>query len=433
MHSSARGAPSRRAIIITAGAAAASLVAAACSGDDDAAADEPTTITFSYLWSGAEAEALEEIIEEFNESQDEIVVEGVSNPDFQAQLTSMSSSSGSFDISDHFGNTVGSWAATGVLEPLDDLLDEVGAGTEDFIPAAMDQMTYEGQIYSLPIATHSFQLLYNKTLFEEAGISEPPATMADLADAVARLTEVDDDGDIVRLGIGNPDAGTTLTTLGYAFGGRWDGPDGPTPDEPANIEAVTWWQDTVIEPYGADKIAEFTAGWGPYMSPQDPFYTGEVAMVIDGEWRAVNIPDTAPELDWGVAPIPAASPGLANSTQVTASTLFIPANAQHKPEAAVFLKYLTDSDAMRDFSIALGNLPGRLSLLDDPAYGDIPNFDVWLDALKSDNAHALASRPYSQEYSTDLAAAFDEVLRDASDPAAALRAVADRSDTYATD
>jgi multiple sugar transport system substrate-binding protein len=405
-------------------AAAVLLGASACSGTAEQSG--PTEITFSYLWGGKEAEALEALIADFNASQHDIVVKGVSNPDFQAQLVAMSAAQGSFDISDHFGNAVGSWASKGILAPLDEYISD----TSDFIPAALDQMRYNGKLYSAPIATHSFQLLYNKKLLTEAGI-QPPSTINELASAVAKLTKVGADGKITQLGIGNPDASTTLTTLGYAFGGKWDGPNGPTPAESGNIAAAQWWQDTVIKPYGADKVADFTAGFGPYMSAQDPFYTGKVAMTIDGEWRAVNIPATAPNLDWGVVPIPTAVAGLEKTTQLTASTLFIPANAPHKAQAGVFLKYMTDVAANRAFSLALGNLPGRVSLLDDAAYDKVPQFDAWLQALKSKNTFALASRPYSAEYSTDLAAAFDKVIRNAANAADALHDVAGKASSYA--
>src|SRR5690554_449358 len=150
----------------------AGLAGCASGGAD---ADGKTEITFSYLWGGAEAEALEEIIADFNDSQDEIVVKGVSSPDQQKQLTSMSSSNGSFDISDNFGNNVGAWASKGVLAPLDEAIAAEGIDIDDFIPSAMEQMVYDGTTYALPIAIHSFQLLYNKTLLDEAGIT-PPTT-----------------------------------------------------------------------------------------------------------------------------------------------------------------------------------------------------------------------------------------------------------------
>lgn len=406
------------------------LVLGAC-GSGGADGDGPTTIRFSYLWTGVEAEAVEQIIANFNESQDDIVVEGISSPDTQQQLTSMSAASGSFDISDHFGNSVGSWASRGILEPLDEHLAANGVDVDDFIPAAMEQMTYDGQLYSVPITVHNIKLLYNQTLLDEAGL-EVPTTMDELAEAIAALTEQDDDGTITRMGIGDPQSFATLTTLGFVFGGSWDSEDGtePTPDAPGNITALEWWTENVVGPVGASQLAEFEAGNGEYLSAADPFFSGRTAMVLDGEWRAVHAPNVAPELDWGVAPIPTAAPGLENASQLTSSTLFIPANAEHKEEAAEFLAYLVSDQAMIDFAMALGNLPARSSLLEDPAFEEIEHFDVWLDGLESPNLRAMSSAPYNSEYGSDLTAAFDAVVRLTDTPEAAMEGVRQRSENY---
>ncbi|WP_084344794.1 ABC transporter substrate-binding protein [Microbacterium resistens] len=414
---------------LVAGAVTVATVAAlaGCSGGD-AGADGKTEITFSYLWGGEEAKALEEIIADFNASQDEIVVKGVSSPDTQKQLTSMSSSKGSFDISDNFGNSVGAWASKGILAPLDDAIAAEKIDVDDFVPSAMEQMTYEGKTYALPIAIHSFQLLYNKTLLDEAGIT-PPTTMDELAAAAKALTKVEG-GRITQLGLGSANDSTTLTTLGFAFGGSWDGADGPTPAEPGNLQALEWYQQNVVEPVGADKMAAFVSGQGEYLSAQDPFFSGRVAMIIDGEWRSASAAKVAPELDWGVAAIPAATPALAGSTQVTSSTLFIPANSQHKEEAATFLAYLVGEEPMEKFSLALGNLPARTSLAGSDAYSDLKDFSVWADAASSPNARSLASKPYSAEYATDLATAFDEVVRLTATPEKAIATVESRMANY---
>jgi multiple sugar transport system substrate-binding protein len=421
--------PCRRSTWLAALLAACLTVFAACSEDSDETEDGKTQITFSYLWGGAEGEAIEGLISDFNASQDDIVVTGVSSPDFQKQLASMSASKPAFDISDNFGNAVGAWAQKGILAPLDDLYAGAGGSTDDYVPATLDQMRYDDKLYALPIAVHTYQLVYNKTLLDEAGV-EPPTTMDELADAIEKLTKTDDNGDIVQLGLGNPDINATLTTLGYANGGSWSDESGPTPTDEAAVAAVQFWQDNVIRRYGADAYAKFKAGWGEYMSPQDPFYAGKTAMVIEGEWQAVNIPKTAPDLDWGVTSIPVASPELAGATQVTTSTLFIPANSQHQEEAATFLKFMTDPEQMTVLTKALGNLPSRTSLLADPAYADIPQFSVWLNSLKSDNLHALPSAPYGAQYSTDLLTAFDKVARDEADAQEALQEVTDLAASY---
>jgi multiple sugar transport system substrate-binding protein len=407
---------------------------AAYSGAVARAADEPVEITFSYLWTGAEAEALEAVIADFNQSQDGVVVRGVSSPDFQAQLASMSTSEAAFDISDNFGTGVGAWAEVGLLEPLDAYIERDGFDVEDFPDSVMEQMRYEGSIYSMPIAVHTQVLLYNRALFAEAGITEPPETLEEWADAIAATTHVASDGTIEQLGYHNAEIGTSMTTLGMMFGGSWIDDNGvPTPTDAGNLAGLQFYVDNITNAYGADEVLRFTSGFGEYASAQNPFFTGQVASVIDGEWQPVMIEQFAPDLDYGVAPLPypADQPELAGTTQVSTSTLFIPSNAEHKDEAWEFMKYLLGSDGMKAFTRALGNLPARTSLLDDPVYDDIPNFDVWLDALRSENAGAIPSVPYIAEYVADLNTAFDDVVNGRATPEEAMEGVASRAEEYA--
>jgi multiple sugar transport system substrate-binding protein len=424
----------RRLLTVVTGLTGAAFALSACSpapapsGPAQPAAKEE--ITFSYLWGGNEAKAIEKIIADYNASQDEVVVKGISSPDFQKQLTSLSAAKGTFDISDHFGNAVGSWASKGIIEPLDELLAANGVKAADFSPAAMQQLSYDGKIYSMPIAVHTFQLLYNKSLLEKAGVAVP-TTMDELAAANTKLTKTDASGKITQLGLGDPSPATTLTTLGYVFGGTWDKDGAPSPTDPGNVKALQWYQDNLVKPVGADKLAAFKSGLGEYMSAKDPFYTGKYAMVIDGEWRANSIATTAPDLDWGVTAIPYATAELAGATQLTASTLFIPANSTHKQAAAKFLAYLVSDKGATAFSLALGNLPAKLSI-DASAYASIPQFSVWLDALKGKNVFALSSAPYSSEYATDLGVAFDDLLLGTTTPQAALEKVQAKSANYAT-
>ena len=377
-----------------AGSAAASAQASA------SAPAEKVTINFPYLWGGPEGQALEKVITAFNTSQDHITVKGVSSPDFQKQLASMSGSNG-FDISDNFGSTVGSWASKGILEPLDDYMKADNFDTADFVPTALQSNQYQGKTYALPIAVHTLLLMYNKKMFSDAGIAAPPTTMSDLQADIAKLTKADSSGKITQLGMRSPD----YITLAYAFGGKWyDDQGNPTPDDPGNLAALHFWVDNVVKKYGADPIKKFESGYGEYASAQNPFYTGKVAMTLDGEWQPVFIKQYAPNLDWGVVaiPYPANQATLAGATQLTSSMFFIPKNAPHKQEAWTFLKYLTGKDAMTQFSHALGNLPARTSLLGDPTYNDIPQFNTWLDSLKSPNLRIFASLPSTAAYQKDL-------------------------------
>jgi len=430
---------------------AATLALAACSGSPtpgepsssgttgaettpSEATGQPTEITFSYLWSGVEAESLEKIIAEFNASQDAIVVKGVSNPDTTAQLTAMSSSEGPFDISDHFGASVGAYASKGILAPLDEFIEADGYDLSDFIPSVLDQMSYDGHYYSMPIAVHTQMLMYNNTLLAEAGLSGPPETTEEWADYIAELTKVDTDGRITQLGYGNVEIDTDFTTLGFVFGGNWyDEAGNPTPDDPGNVDGLQFYVDNVPAKYGASAVTTFQSGFGELASAQNPFYTGQLATIIEGAWEINLINQYAPDLDYGVAPLPYPSdhPELAGTTSVSSSTLFIPANSQHKQEAWEFMKYLLANDAMGEFTHATSNLPARMSLAGDPIYEDLGDaFGVWLDSLSSPNVRAMASAPAAAQYGEDRALAFEAIANQTTTPSDGLANLAETVKQY---
>lgn len=400
----------RRELIFTGGRVALGAAIATgltASGVSLAAADDKVTIEFPYLWSGPEGEAIQKIVDAFNASQDAIEVKGVSNPDTQRQLAQMTSRNG-FDVSDNFDANIATWADKGALEPLDDFITADSFDTSDFIERVMTKMQFDGKTWSLPIAVHTTLLLANTALLEEAGLSTP-TTISELATAIEKLTKVDGSGNITQLGMNQPD----FISLAYSFGGKWIDADGkPTANDPGNVAAMQFWVDTVLKKYGVDQVKRFQSGFGEYASAQAPFYTGKVAMIADGEWQAQFIKQYAPDLKWSAGPLPYVDdkPELKDTANLAASTFFIPANSQHKQEAWTFLKYLVSPEPMRDFTLALANLPARTSLLADPAYEAIPGFDYWLQSLKSPNLQAMPNVTWGQEYMTEITSAVDSVL-----------------------
>lgn len=403
------------------------------SGDGGGASDEKVTIRFSYLWAGAEAAALEEIIDDFNESQDRIVVEGVSSPDQQQQVLSMSSSKGQFDISNTGGSQIALWSEQGIIQPLDSFIEADDYPLDDFLEPVIENNTTDDSLYALPVAVNTYQLLYNADVLAEYGFENPPETFGDWAEQIEAMTEVADDGSLTRVG-GVPSV--DMMILAEAWGGQWyDENQKPTPDHPANIAALEWWQDTVVDAYGADNLQTFISGFGEYGTAQWPLYTGDVPTMIDGNWQSAFIANVAPDLNWGAAPLPYpdGKPELQGSTRLDMSNLFIPSNSAHPEEAWEFLTYLVEAENMRDFTVALANLPARKSLLEDDAYDELENFDVFLDALDNPNIHVLPTTSWGQEYSQDLTGAFEAISAGTAEPAAALADVAKKTASYAGD
>ncbi len=412
--------------------AAAGLTLAACStgaptpGASGTAStpDKPVEITFSYLWGSNEAKKIESLITKFNSSQKRIVVKGVSNPDTAAQLASMTGSSGQFDISDHFCNGVNGWSDLGLLEPLTPFIEKDKYDLSDFMADSMEPVTVKNVVYSMPIVMYTFQLVYNKTLLDQAGVT-PPKTWAEFLEAGKKLTVVKD-GKVERLGFAPLD----LTMATIALGGDWAKDGKPNVDvEKVTAAARLFLSQTDGVDPGA--IKAFRGSFGDYWSAENPFYAGKVAMTIDGPWHVQMIPTFKPTLQWGAAPLPAPSAGAAPIGQSACSTLFIPKNAKHKAEAWEFMKYMLAPENMANFAQLLSNMPTRKSLSSDPLLvGMGPQYKVWLDAMNNQTRKGFPSAPWASKFVTDIGEAAEAINNRTSSVEDAVAKLADKAKGY---
>ncbi|WP_020620281.1 ABC transporter substrate-binding protein [Paenibacillus daejeonensis] len=77
----------------------------------------------------------------------------------------------------------------GYMTPLDDLMsDEFKAQFESVLAENVNML--DGKIYSLPNTGQYWRLIYNKDLFEQAGLTEAPKTLDEMVEAAKKITEV---------------------------------------------------------------------------------------------------------------------------------------------------------------------------------------------------------------------------------------------------
>lgn len=100
----------------------------------------------------------------------------------------MSSASSAVDVMYLTDSSLQRYAANGWLQPLDDLWEKYSEEyqLDDFPPAVIDAVSYEGRIYAMPILTNTQLFYYRKDVLEEAGIA-PPTTMEEYMAAAAQL------------------------------------------------------------------------------------------------------------------------------------------------------------------------------------------------------------------------------------------------------
>ena len=239
------------------------------------------------------------------------------------------------------------------MMPLDSFMKTSNYDTSDFLPSALKAVQYNGQTYALPLAMNVWMLYYNKTLLKEAGISGPPQTMQELKADAQKLTKYGPNGEMTQVGM---QAGTLPYQLMPSYGGKlWDTTTNQvTPNDPGYTSAVAFDQSLWKE-YGVNNYNRFISGEGA--AGEDPFLAGKMAMEIQGEWEAAAAQQNAPNLKYGIAPVPydANQPNTKGHGFVNVNILYIPKGSPHPQQAWEFMQWLEAKEQMMKFDAAIEN------------------------------------------------------------------------------
>lgn len=168
------------------------LVIASCSqsGDDaeqsDADSSQSQEISIMAVYTGAEQEAFESVLESFMASNPEVTVKYTSAGDELPTVLETAVAGGNppdLAMLPQPG-VVADFAARGELQPLDFVSDTVAANLGEY---AVELGTIDGNLYGFLVLTNNGSpVWYNVNLFEEAGV-EPPATWEELLEVAETL------------------------------------------------------------------------------------------------------------------------------------------------------------------------------------------------------------------------------------------------------
>ncbi|HEX7021518.1 MAG TPA: sugar ABC transporter substrate-binding protein [Trueperaceae bacterium] len=119
---------------------------------------------------------------------------------------------------------------------------------DDFFDGALNTFRNGDRLYGLPLQNETSLLFYRKDLFEEAGLSGPPETMAELM-ADAQLLNKDGRAGFAMRGAG-ASATSQIVNFLMTFGGKWLNEDGSSAlDSEASKEALAFYT-TLLNNYG---------------------------------------------------------------------------------------------------------------------------------------------------------------------------------------
>ncbi|MEI8341238.1 MAG: extracellular solute-binding protein, partial [Verrucomicrobiota bacterium] len=287
-------------------------------------------------WTGFEADAMRAVVEDFNAGQDRIFVRFTSMSQIDRKLMLATAGGLPPDVAGLYSYLLPIYSENNALIPLDKMAAASGVNPVDYIDVFWEMCHYRGYLWALPSTPGSVGLVWNKKMFREAGLDpeRPPESIAELEKFNEKLTRWRPDGTLEAVGHLPEEPGWWRELWGYWFGGElWDGLHKITADSPANIAAYKWIE-SYPKRFGPENLLAFREGFGNFASPQNPFFTGRVAMVLQGEWIYNFIEKFAPPgFEWGVAAFPSVDPEhLKNVAIVESDVLAIPAGAKHPKE-----------------------------------------------------------------------------------------------------
>lgn len=309
------------------------------------------------------------------------------------------------------------FVALGIIEPLDRYISP--QFRSQFIPSIINEgAVYQGRVFGLPIATSTRALFYNRDLFAQAGIEKPPATWEELRAAAQAITELP--GSEAGFGL---QGGGGLETNTYFYYFVWgNGGDiydrtrsASALDSPQAVEALTFLRglidDGLTQPNPTDAAYERRRG------VEDLFQAGKLGMVISGPWFVNRLRAEAPDIAFGVAPLPY---NTRPATYGVMDAITILRTSTSKDLAWQFLEFLYEPERRLKYALTVGVLPELSAVAADPAFASDPDYAVFLSLLPDAKFEPLHIQ--SEAIAQIVIDALKQVYSGAAEPQAALEA-----------
>lgn len=221
--------------------------------------------------------------------------------EYWTKLEAMANSNSLPDIFWMHTNEFSKYAEAGILADLTDLYGDVDPNyyKSNFPENLVGNFTYENKIYGVPKDVDTIGLVYNKDIFDEAGVAYPDDTWTWDTLVEASQTIHEKTGKYGMMADHNEQEGW-LNTI-YQAGGHYINEDKTKAgflDEATQKglkEYIGWQTDYDFSP-SQTELSD--------LGKAERFFAGEGAMMYLGSWGINNIYINYPDLNWDVAVLP---------------------------------------------------------------------------------------------------------------------------------
>jgi multiple sugar transport system substrate-binding protein len=420
-------------------AAVAVLLLGACSSGssdetkskDAASGYDPNAAVELTWWTGQTSEAetvAEKLAADYHTAHPNVTIKtSPGAPTTDDLLTKLSAgfAGGSFpDISYAFGSWAGDLGASGKTQDLTSYVADPSFGWTEMPAAARQVATADGKVIGIPALVDNLALIYNKKLFDAAGLAYPSDQWSweDFRSAAKKLTNTATNTYGTAYSVsGSEDTTWHLWPLLWQHGGKIIDGDKPAFNSDAGVAALETFRAMAVD----DKsmyLDQTDEKYGPL------FNSGHVGMMLSGPWSLLDLKDA--KLPYGVADLPGFNGDHQTVSGPDLWVLFNHDDANRAGASRAFVKWLTSAETDAKWNLAVGNLPLRSTEQSTPAYAAYVKEYPGGDKFFANLANAKQARPTVpgyEEMSRNVGDAIAKVLQGAATPKAALDDAAKKS------
>lgn len=304
--------------------------------------EEAVEITYAnFNASGGNEETLQNMYNAFHEQYPNITVniETIGYDDYFTQMQTRVAGGTAPDCYELNIENFAAYANKGALAEL------TGIDTSGYNSTALNAFQVDGKQYGVPGNFSNVVLIYNKDLFDQAGVSYPTAdwTWDDAMEACEKIHALGDD----IYGIYQPITFNEFFKVAAQYGGSILNEDKTefTINSEENLNAATMMIEKVTKSNVQPNETQM-GGLGDW----DLFESGRLGMIPTGIWAFGTFTDAC-DFNWDICVEPA---GTKRATHFFSNALVVNAVSEKKEAAATWINWLASSDESAQMRIDAG-------------------------------------------------------------------------------
>jgi multiple sugar transport system substrate-binding protein len=412
------------------------LVAMACTGGGSSTGSSgpdgssaPAHVVLWHGYTGVARRTIQQLVSEWNKENPDIQAteQFYGNSSFGLQKVETAIAGGSYpNIAYLYGSWSANIAQSPKVLPLNDLIQgDPNFDWNDFWPAERQAATVNGKIIGVPALVDNLAVMYNKSLFDKAGLAYPTANWT--WDDFERDAKAITDPATKVFGWGLPADGTEDTVWHYEAmlweaGGDITNADNTqaTFNSAAGVQALQVIDQMSNVDHSLFNDTTNSKLW-------DLFNSGKLGLYMTGPWDLPGL-----TVKYGVVQMPS-FPATPDNHQTISGpdnwVLFDHGTAQNEA-AFKFMTWFTEGAQDLKNAEANATLPIRASEKALPQYSDLLSKYPGIDTFVANEKNAVKARPVTPEYpkiSQALGNAIVSVMLGRSDPKTALDQAAQQS------